>query len=71
MAEGWLAKDHTEDTRRVELKKFSLQPQKFDGKGDFEGWVNQFKEYANLGQWSDDERFLSLTGRATQRKFRL
>ena len=42
--------------------------EKYDGKGDFEGEVNQFKEYATLGQWSDEERalllFLSLTGGA-------
>ena len=29
----------------MELKKFSLRPEKFNGKGDFEGWVNQFEEY--------------------------
>ena len=34
----------------VELKKFSLRPEKY------EGWVNQFEEYAILGQWSDEER---------------
>ena len=53
--EGRLAEDRTEDTRRsgVELIKFSLQPEKFDGKGDFEGWVKQFEEYATVGQWSD------------------
>ena len=57
-----------EEHRRVELKKLSLRPEKYDGKVDFEGCVNQFKEYAILGQWSDEERasllFLSLTGRA-------
>ena len=26
-----------EDQRRIELKKFSLRPEKYDGKGDFEG----------------------------------
>ena len=26
-----------EEQRRVELKKFSLRPEKYDGKGDFEG----------------------------------
>ena len=31
---------------RVESKKFSLRPDKYDGKGDFDRWVNQFKEYA-------------------------
>ena len=31
-----------EEQRRVQLKKFSLRPEKYDGKGDFEGWVNQF-----------------------------
>ena len=41
---GWDA----EDQRRIELKKFSLRPEKYDGKGDFEGWVNQFEEYATL-----------------------
>ena len=30
------------EERRVELKKFSLRPDKYDGKVDFEGWVNQF-----------------------------
>ena len=38
-----------EEQRRVELKKFSLRPEKYDGKGDFEEWVNQFDEYATLG----------------------
>ena len=55
-----------EEHRRVKLRNFSLRPQKFDGKVDFEGWVNQFEEYAVLGQWSDEDRasliFLSLTG---------
>ena len=50
--------------RWVELKKFSLRPEKYDGKGDFEGWVNQFEEYATLGQWDEEEKasllFLSL-----------
>ena len=49
-----------EEQRRVELKKFSLRPTKYDGKGDFEGWVN-----ATLGQWNEEEKasllFLSLT----------
>ena len=35
-----------EEQRKVELKKFSLRPEKYDVKGDFDGWVNQFKEYA-------------------------
>ena len=26
-----------EEQRRIELKKFSLRPEKYDGKGDFEG----------------------------------
>ena len=43
-----------EDQRRIELKKFSLRPEKYDGKGDFEGWVNQFEEYATLGQWNEN-----------------
>ena len=42
--------------------------EKYDGKVNFEGWVNQFEEYAALGQWSEDEKasllFLSLTGGA-------
>ena len=45
-----------EDQRRIELKKFSLRPEKYDGKGDFEGWVNQFEEYATLGQWNKEEK---------------
>ena len=57
-----------EEHRRIELKKFSLRPEKYDGKGDFEGWVNQFKEYATLGQWTEEEKssllFLSLTAGA-------
>ena len=56
------------DPRRVELKKFGLRPEKYDIKGDLEGWVNQFEEYAAIGQWSDDELasllFLLLTGGA-------
>ena len=56
------------EERRVELKKFSLHHEKYDGKVDFEGWVNQFEEYAILGQWSEEEKasrlFLSLTGGA-------
>ena len=52
------------EERQVELKKFSLRPEKYDGKVDFEGWVNQFEEYAILGQWSEEEKasllFLSL-----------
>ena len=54
-----------EKQRRVELKKFSLRPEKYDGKVNFEGWVNQFEEYTALGQWSEEEKasllFLSLT----------
>ena len=57
-----------EEHRRIELKKFSLRPEKYDGKGDFEGWVNQFEEYATLGQWTEEEKssllFLSLTAGA-------
>ena len=49
-------------------KKFSLWPEKFTDKGYFEGWVNQFEEYATIGQWSNDEPvsllFLSLIGSA-------
>ena len=52
-----------EEQRMIELKKFSLRPEKYDGKGDFEGWVNQFEEYAN-----EEEKasllFLSLTAGA-------
>ena len=36
-------------------KKISLRSEKYDGKVDFEGWVNQFEEYAVLWQWSDEE----------------
>ena len=62
------------EDRRVELKKINLLPEKYDGKVDFEGWVNQFEKYATLGQWSDTERalllFLSLTGvKALRRRF--
>ena len=54
-----------EEHRWVEIKKFSLGPEKYDGKVDFEGWVNQFEEYAIFGQWSDEESPLpSLTGGA-------
>ena len=57
-----------EEHRRIELKKFSLRPEKYDGKGDFEGWVNQFEEYATLRQWTEEEKssllFLSLTAGA-------
>ena len=57
-----------EEQRRIELKKFSLRPQKYDMKGDLEGWVNQFEEYATLGQWNEEEKasllFLSLTAGA-------
>ena len=57
-----------EEPRRIELKKFSLRPEKYDGKVDFEGWVNQFEEYAALGQWTEEEKssllFLSLTAGA-------
>ena len=57
-----------EEHQRIELKKFSLGPEKYDGKGDFEGLVNQFEEYATLGQWTEEEKssllFLSLTAGA-------
>ena len=57
-----------EEQQRIELKKFSLRPEKYDRKGDFEGWVNQFEEYATLGQWNEEEKalllFLSLTAGA-------
>ena len=36
-------------TIRVELKKFSLRLENYHRKGDIEGWVNQFEEYAMLG----------------------
>ena len=39
-----------EEHRRVEVKKFSLQPEKYDRKVDFEGWVNQFQEYEYVGK---------------------
>ena len=51
-----------EEHRRIELKKFSLRPEKYDGKGDFEGWVNQFEEYATLGQWTEEEKSSSRRG---------
>ena len=54
-----------EEQRQVELKTFSLRPEKYDGKDDFEGWVNQFEECTTLGQWNEEEKasllFLSLT----------
>ena len=57
-----------EEQRWVKLKKFSLRPEKYDGKGDFEGWVNQFEEYATLGQWNEEEKasllFLYITAGA-------
>ena len=63
-AEGGATKDQVKYAKKVELKKFSLQLERFNGK--VEGWVNQFEEYATLGQWSNDEwaslLFLSLTG---------
>ena len=33
----------------VELKEFSIWPEKYDRKGDFESWVNQFEVYVTLG----------------------
>ena len=66
--QGAEGRKNANEERRVELKKFSLRPEKYDRKGDFEGWVNQFKEYAMLGQWRDEQRasllFLSLRGGA-------
>ena len=57
-----------EEHRRVELKKFSLRPEKYNRKSEFEGWVNQLEEYAALGQWNEEEKssllFLSLTAGA-------
>ena len=57
-----------EEHRRIELKKFSLKTEKYDRKGHFEEWVNQFEEYATLGQWNEEEKasllFLSLTAGA-------
>ena len=57
-----------EEQLRVELKKFSLRPEKYDGKGNFEGWVNQFEGYTTLGQWNEEEKasllFQSLTAGA-------
>ena len=35
-----VAEERAKDLRRVELKKFSLQPE------DFGGWINQIEEYA-------------------------
>ena len=62
------AGERHEDPRTAELRKFSLWFKKYDRKGDFEGWVNEFQEYAVLGQWRDDEQasllFLSLTRKA-------
>ena len=56
------------EQRRVELKKFSLRPEKYDGKSDFERWVNLFEEYVAFGQWNEEEKaslqFLSLTAGA-------
>ena len=57
-----------EEQRRIELKKFSLRPEKYNGKGDLEGWVNQFEEYSTMRQWNEEEKasllFLSLTAGA-------
>ena len=36
------------EQRRIKLKKFSLRSEKYDRKGDFKGWVNQFDEYTTL-----------------------
>ena len=44
--------------RLVELKKFSIRSEKYDGIVDFEVWVNQFEEYATLGQWNKEEKAL-------------
>ena len=53
-----------EEQRRVELKKFSLRPKKYDGKGNLLGWVNQFEEYAILGQWNEGHKCISLVCRS-------
>ena len=49
-------------------EQLRVEPEKYDEKGDFEGWVNQFEEYATLGQWNEEEKasllFLSLTAGA-------
>ena len=54
-----------EEQRQVKLKKFSLRLEKYDRKGDFEGWVNQFEECSTLGQRNEAKKasilFLSLT----------
>ena len=44
------------EQRRVKLKKLSLQPEKCNEKGAFEGWVNQFEEYAMLGGGQADRK---------------
>ena len=65
----------SEEQRRIELKKFSLRPEKYDGKSDFKGWVNKFEEYSALGQWNEEEKvsllFLSLTAGARMYLVRL
>ena len=38
-----------EEHRRVELRKFSLRSEKFDGKVDFKGWVNQKRRVSHTG----------------------
>ena len=60
----------TEGKRTQEPKKFNLRPEKYDGKVDFEGWIDQFEGYATLGHWTEQEKttmlFLSLTATARQ-----
>ena len=67
-ARGLEARTGDGEERLVELTKFSRCPKKYDGKVDIEGWVNQFEEYAILGQCSQEEKalllFLSLIGGA-------
>ena len=58
------------EPRRIELKKFSLRPEKYDGKVDFESWVNQFEEYATLGQWTEEEKSSSCRAPETRQAAR-
>ena len=48
--------DRVQDPKKVELEKFSVRPEKFGGKGAFQGLVNQFEEYNTLEQWSNNKR---------------
>ena len=34
--------------------------EKYNGRNNFEVWINKFEDYANLGQWSEDEKSLLL-----------